>query len=391
MEASKEFDGPTTPTAEQLPAVVELANRVFRSGRSGDMGREYPTLFRPDGLEQMRIVLHKGRPVSHVGVVLGDVSLLGCSTRVASIGAVCTDEAFRGRGLGGTLMDDAVRHACKQGAAVMLISGGRSLYTRRGAYSVGAFARYTFAADALPTMDGLSLDPVTADGVAIAGEALRLFEGEPIRYHRDIEDYRTQLGSRNLVNRPGETVLVRRGGRPSAVLSVNLPLCVPQQKDVLIVQELAGSRPDVLAAAGALTARNHAASLQVEAYAQDLTLASLAAEAGAKAHSTAFPGTVKILDVATLWQDFWPLLAERIGPATARSIDVSFQADDFGVQSVEIRRGSEAVKIEGAKEALSAFFDPSDTSPLATAQGPLAELLRQALPLPLPMYGLNYV
>jgi hypothetical protein len=288
-------------------------------------------------------------------------------------------------------MDDAVRCACKQGAAIMPISGGRSLYTRRGAYSVGAFARYTFAADCVPAMDGLSLDPVTADRVAVAGEALRLFEGESIRYHRDIEDYRTQLGSRNLVNRPGETFLVRRGGRPSAVLSVNLPLCVPQQKDLLIVQELAGSRPDVLAAAGALAARSHAASVQVEAYVEDLTMASLAAEAGAKKRATAFPGTVKILDVATLWQDFWPLLAERIGPATARSIDVSFQADELAVQSVEFRRGSDSVKIDGAKEVLSAIFDPPDTSPLAAAQGPLGELLRQALPLPLPMYGLNYV
>jgi hypothetical protein len=273
----------------------------------------------------------------------------------------------------------------------MLISGGRSLYTRRGAYSIGTFARYTFAADVISAGGGLSVEPVAAENAPLAKEALRLFECEAIRYRRDIGDYRTQLASRNLVNRPGETFLVRRGGQATAVLSVNLPGCTPKQKDEMIVQEFAGSRPDVLAAARSLAGRSPAASVQVEAYVEDLTLVSLAAEAGAKRELHAFPGTVKILDVAALWEDYWPLLAERLTPAVASSIEVSFQADDLAVQSVEFRRGGECVKIDGAKESLCAFFDPSEASPLAAAQGELGGLLRQALPLPLPMYGLNYV
>lgn len=397
MPESPEFQGPTIPTVEQVPTVVDLANHVFRANRSGDMGREYPTLFRRDALEQMRIILHEGRPVSHVGVVFSDVWLLGCRVRVASIGAVCTDPDFRGHGLAGRLMDDAIRHARSRGVSIMLISGDRTLYARRGAFHAGAFARYTIPAQGLPGLDGRTLEPVTADAPAVAREALRLFEAEPIRYLRDIDDYRMQLGSRNVMNRPGETILVRRHGRAEAVLSVNLPGCVPEQKDVLIVQEMAGSRLGVLAAAGAVAREHGAARVQVEAYAADLNLAAVADQAGAKREVAPFPGTVKILAASLLWRTFWPLAVERTTLAEAGAIEVTAQADDLAVHSVEFRQAGQSVTISGAQEVVSAFFDPHEPaaggrpSPLAEAKGPLGDLLRKALPLPLPMYGLNYV
>src|SRR4051812_19861819 len=103
---------------DELPDLVKLANRVFRSGDRGDMQAEYPLVFSQDNLEQMRIVPGEQGPIAHVGVCLRDASILGARVRVASIGAVGTDPGHRGRGLASALMEDARRHARDAGASL---------------------------------------------------------------------------------------------------------------------------------------------------------------------------------------------------------------------------------------------------------------------------------
>ena len=176
----KTYLGPKTVRADQLKDAVSLANRVFRSTGGGDMGRQYPMIFDPARLEQLRIFEHGGKPVSLVSTVVSDTVLLGCAVRVAAVGSVCTDAAHRGRNLAGRLVDDAVARALAAGAPIMLISGGRSLYTRRGAAGCGRFYRYDLRRDTLPPLDQrLTLREVTADN---AESALRMYEAEALRF-----------------------------------------------------------------------------------------------------------------------------------------------------------------------------------------------------------------
>ncbi|HEU4753880.1 MAG TPA: GNAT family N-acetyltransferase, partial [Armatimonadota bacterium] len=101
--------GPSRP--EELFDLVDLANRVFRAGRPGDMGSEYPLVFEAPNAEHLFVARGDGRVVSHVGVCLRDAAILGARVRVASIGAVATDPDHRGHGLASRLMDMARAHA----------------------------------------------------------------------------------------------------------------------------------------------------------------------------------------------------------------------------------------------------------------------------------------
>src|SRR5262249_37944460 len=110
---------------EERDALLALVNRVFDD--MGDMGAAFPLLFGLENLEGLRVVTGEKGPVSHVGVCIREVVILGVRLTVASIGAVCTDPTHRGRGLASALMADARRYAQEQGASLMLISGGRNL------------------------------------------------------------------------------------------------------------------------------------------------------------------------------------------------------------------------------------------------------------------------
>src|ERR687888_292012 len=90
---------------EELPALLRLANRVFRP-RGGDMGPEYPLEFNEANAENLRVIDRDGEIVAHVGICLREALILGVPLRVASIGAVCTDPTCRGAGLASRLMAD---------------------------------------------------------------------------------------------------------------------------------------------------------------------------------------------------------------------------------------------------------------------------------------------
>ena len=217
MAERANYVGPKRPEPDQLQDVIDLANRVFRAGGGGNLGEQFPLLYRRDRMEPLRIFECDGQPVSLVATLICEAVLLGCSVRVACIGSVCTDERHRGQGLAGRLVDDAAARAVAADTSVMLISGGRSLYTRRGAGRCGRFRRYEIRREMLrKSRRGLTITEVTGDS---AGGALKMYEAEPIRFRRSEQDYALQVASRWLVNRPGATYLVSRSRTPVAVMS----------------------------------------------------------------------------------------------------------------------------------------------------------------------------
>ena len=383
--------GPTTPTPEQVRDVAALANRVFRPDGRGDMGEQYPLLFDPDRTEQMRIYVRDDTVVSHVGVRVDEVLLCGATVRMACIGAVCTDTDARGQGLAGALFKDAVRYAMDLGASVMLISGDRSLYRRAGAYPAGRFLHARAERSLLDDRAGdIELQRVTP---AEAPDALRLFETESIRFRRTSQDYAAQLACGMLCNRPGQTWQALVGGSPVAVVSCfALPADEGRGITALCVEEMAGDRRAALTAAGRLAAEQGAPTVTVTGHAADHALAAVLAEIGAAVEHRPFhPGsTIKLLDLPRLWTDARPLLRERIGDAAERIVVTQTIDEDGVVQAAEFAFDGQRVKIEGAEAVVHTFLGRPDGQAMTCASGRLGELLGLALPLPLPMYGLNY-
>jgi predicted N-acetyltransferase YhbS len=372
--------------AEELPALLALVNRVFRAGGQGEMRAEYPLVFGEENLPNIRIVPGDAGPLAHVGVCLRDVCILGARLRVAGIGAVCTDPEHRGLGFASALMEDARRHAREQGACLMLISGGRGLYHRLGYFTVGCFHRYQWSA--------AQLRGVEVPGIELSGfreeelEAIvALHQAEPVRYLRDMTDWRRLLAARMLMNAPSELLTIRHATQLVAYVGVQRPRggATDAGKEVRI-QEFAGSRRAILAALPAIVERYSAGSVSLTAQPVDAEMAVQVRHHGGTATRVSFPGTLGVIEPPALLEALHPLLAER---ATA-SADLDVSATAAGV-SFALGAQRYAVAAPGPLAALLFGGDTEEARSLPARQGPLGALLETLFPLPLVWYGYNYV
>lgn len=126
---------------DDIPAVIALADRVFRSDGKSSMGTEFPLFLSCENADNIHIATHGNDVVSMLGVCFRTLLLQHASLPSAMIGAVAPDEQHRGHGLAGALLDNALADARARGVAVVFISGGRGLYQRRGARYTGALSR----------------------------------------------------------------------------------------------------------------------------------------------------------------------------------------------------------------------------------------------------------
>ncbi|MFZ5815160.1 MAG: GNAT family N-acetyltransferase [Bacillota bacterium] len=84
-------------------------------------------------LEGIRVAVEGERIVSTLRVFPRTIFLGGLPVPVGGIGEVCTDEAYRGRGLSGRLLEDAIRFmAGREMVLSVLFAGRHSLYSRFG-------------------------------------------------------------------------------------------------------------------------------------------------------------------------------------------------------------------------------------------------------------------
>lgn len=389
MPENAEYIGPVIPQAGQLASIIAMVNRMFYSDKPFRVTDEFPWLFCRDALDRLRIFIADSQPVAHLAMVVNDASIYNCRVRVACLGAVCTEEAHRSKGLAGALVDDAVERAKAEGTAIMLISGNRSLYTRRGAYEVGRFLKFDVAAESLARPDGLKVNRLSDEDCS---RALELYEAEPIHFCRTLEQYRSQISTGLVMNRQGKSYAVRRGENLSAVATVWYLCGVGDTAGPSVATvEFAGEREDLLAAVPEICRECGAKRAEIIAYTYDQDLLKACRSLGVEAEIVPFAFTVKLLDAQRLWRDFGPVLAARIGKDALANLRITSETDNMKINSLRFTLGNENFTINGAQEVLAGLFGLPAMNPLPQAQGRLGQELRRALPLAVPMYGLNFL
>ncbi len=390
MTQTAEYSGPIRPTPADLPKVIAFSNSVFRTKRPGDMSKEYPQLFGDKYTDNLRIIECDQEPVSLIGMILDDVTACGCPLRVASIGSVCSAPAHRGKGLAGKLMDDAVARATDAGASLMLISGKRPLYTERGAWPEGRFCKYHMMVNNLPACEtGLTVAKLQPGK---SKQALAMFEHEPIRFLRTAGEYALQVANGFNQDRPAGTYLLSRSERAVAVVAASMfGLADKDKPPVLKITEFAGARTAVAAALGEIVKQWATDRVDVVAYEADIAMAEALAPIKLEAEAVGFHGTIKILSAERLWQDFAALICERIGTEIFEQITISSTSDDLKIHTLTFECDGESVTIEGDRQIVAALIGSTNIDPLGGLSGVLTEVLQAALPLPVPLYGMNYV
>ncbi len=126
----------------ELTEAALLAEDVFCGNGERYMERSFPTIFQSGMSQSYAAFNEQGKLVSFIGMVPFIVRSGVAFLNAYSIGAVCTDPAYRGQGIAGKLFTLCQQHAKEAGASLMFISGDRSLYTRAGSVAFGETGKY---------------------------------------------------------------------------------------------------------------------------------------------------------------------------------------------------------------------------------------------------------
>jgi len=199
------MEGPRAAKIEELPLVEKLSNTVFRT-RVDDgqtMFQEFPDLFSVENIENVRIVVEDGIPVSNMNYLIRPVSIYGCTINTASLGAVATLEKYRGRGYASALLDDCIERMSNQGAHVLLISGDRRLYRNVGSVPAGLMYNFSINSDNNLKVDLSDFEQYTIRKIDIENcsnydfyKLVKLYRNENIRFIRGFDEFKRLLSSR---------------------------------------------------------------------------------------------------------------------------------------------------------------------------------------------------
>jgi predicted N-acetyltransferase YhbS len=232
-------------TAAEVASVAAAATALFRAPGTGDMAREYPLLFDEANAAHLWVAERAGTLLAHAGAWLGQVRALGETIPVACFGAVFTQPAARGRGLGSEVLAAAVRAARAAGARLGLVSGSRPLYQRLGFAQIPPTS-FVVAGGGSTAPTPLDVAPAREED---SGALADLYSAEPIHFVRSPEDWRRLLACRTVFYGPGHVFVVRAGGRPVAYAAVQgKPTTLPGLGPAFRAVELAGDRAALAAA-----------------------------------------------------------------------------------------------------------------------------------------------
>lgn len=173
---------------EERQATIALINRVFRESENlkPTMQLEFPLLLGENNVDHMIIALEEDEVIGCVNYYISNIIIEGTSLKVASIGAVCTDERFRGKAIASKLLDYSENKMKSEGILFEIISGKRGLYLSRGASSIGK--SYEFEINKIIGLKGTAFEFEEFKEENLE-DIIALYNGETNRYYRSYEEF----------------------------------------------------------------------------------------------------------------------------------------------------------------------------------------------------------
>lgn len=221
-------------TREESKKIIGLATRVFKP----NMGKQFIRLFSPDNHEHQMIAEDKGNIIAAVNYYPTYVDTSLGVLSVSSIGAVCTEEAYRGQGISSKLLHLAETKMKEEHVDFCIISGDGPLYQRFGAKDVGAMQRYIIRKPERD--DTLDIRRFHGDPNTL----YPLFREEAIKYQRTRDEFNdlfiAQTYPDNYQSYPVYTLL-----RDHQIISYIILVHHPKAK-LLSIKEYAGDRKSIV-------------------------------------------------------------------------------------------------------------------------------------------------
>jgi predicted N-acetyltransferase YhbS len=371
--------------ADEFEDAVELSNRTFRESEQTSMAEAFPYVF-SSSLRQSYGAFADGKLVSFVGLVPSIVRVGSARLNVYSVGSVCTDPDYRGRGYAGTVLNCILSHIDKAGASLLLVSGYGPLYTRMNCFRFGAVTRFIIEPDSAAVIarnavvaNGNLRELEPTDWFALA-ELARLRE---VGYEQSIWDLANLLQAQAIAScmkLHHKVLVVERQGKVEAFIVVAVP-SHPNQKNQALAIEWAGNPYLIAGAFAQAVHRFQFEQLDVPVSWYETELVKVLTPA--KSSRDQNLGTVHIVNPERFIRQLRPYLQ-----AKHQQLSDGLQLQRLTDGRIEIRLNG-WIDILDARSLVSLMFDPE---PQVNSNPSLLSALRKLFPIPFPYAGgLNYV
>lgn len=357
---------------EELSEAVELADLVFREPGQPSMGDSFPRIFDP-AMDLSLGIAQDGRLVSFIGFVPQRVRIGSSTISACALGSVCTHPDYRGQGHASVLLSEAFHQAEEMDAAIMLVSGTRSLYRRNGCHAFGSVRRYRLSRQnncRAPLSAGMTVRSLLPEDWFRLQE---LAEGKPAGYSRSIADLAQELRSEAVAAMYGfhHDVYVAEDNGGLAAYAVIASGPIPQDSDLEpFVVDWGGKASVVLPLLRETMNRMDFSTMLL--FVSDHERRMMKLLEGQPYTSSHNQGTIRIMNMPLLWEQLGSYFAER---AAAAGLIVPV----WEVESLP--SGEYALQLDGRPITLSSrdwtllLFDGPDAEP---DDGPDAFVLRQS-------------
>ena len=389
----QDFDGPRMVRREELAASDRLSRICFDGLDENAPEEEPPASFTPPRRGGLYVITHQGVPVSQIYIFHFRLKLYDGLLRIGSIGGVCTHPAYREQRLAGKLLEHCTATLVKEGARLMLISGGRGLYTRAGCVPTGKYFAFNIQPGNVPHLPpDLKIRRASSSDAVLCS---RLYHTEPVHFIRPPAKFTDRLAhSYGYIH--SEAWIIERAGQPAAYLLLGTPWeHLGQTTGIRHVREYAGSRTALVGALGQVMAQSQLQEIHWPVPWQDLDAIQLLCENGLSSYPEAlWDHTMRIINFPGLMSDLGPYLRDRLDASQRRGLQFEQTGPLLGSNQgdrLSIVSGNERLELSGAAMTHLVMGDPAGIyAGTYTIPGSLTAVVSALFPLPSFFPGLNY-
>ncbi len=371
------MEGPRGTRKEEFEDLIKLVNLVFRP-ESQSMQREYESIFNEENLENLRVIVEDGKPVSHIGTLEKEVLIYNCKSRVGLVGGVCTHPDYRGRGYATLLLNDCIRRFDERGCDFMLVSGARRLYDSADCLFVGNIIRLEIMRRDLWRFERNKDTSIEDFSEEHLEDMMKAYEKKKVRFVRERRDWEIALRCGQVMNAPSDFLIVKKSNQFRSYLIVHFS---EGRGDV---REYGGDRQALIDAIPILFEKYHLDALIFPVPFEDSELARPIQDRGIYSSIMPVAGTVRLLNFARFMERIRPYLREKLGDIAE---DLRFEEKE---EEYKISLGNENFIIKGRRAMTWTILSRPGGYEIP-GEGRLIEALRNALPIPFVWYGINYI
>ncbi|WP_042146685.1 GNAT family N-acetyltransferase [Paucisalibacillus sp. EB02] len=307
-------------TVTEMEAAIRLSDKTFRNEKHVSMGKAFPFVFSRDANVSFG-AFEQDKLVCFFGLVPFRLKIGASYVNAYSIGSVCTDPVYRGKGIASDVLAEIYDFIDRSGGALLLVSGDRGLYTRKGCFAVGESYSYSMT----------EVKPIIHEGTIRKGTAIDLMrvfslaQQKEVRYESSINEWKTLLntgGYASIFYLKQSIIISEKQGVIDGYVVAGLPDETNSSRTALIL-EWGGEPRTVLAILMSLLGEDGVDTVKIKVPWHDEMNVSLV-EYSKEAESIG--GTIRVINPERMLEQLMPYLQSK-DPAIYNKLQIKGQGD----------------------------------------------------------------